>query len=107
MLIRPEISALRIFGWATPKRSIRVRRILNVLSMAPSASFRMTSNTSLLLAPILILSFNSTVPKISGEANCAFGAILANASPNKVTKSFGLVVRIFTASSNAFKKAGS
>ena len=32
------ISALRILGCATPKRSIRVRRILNVLSMAPSAS---------------------------------------------------------------------
>lgn len=57
--------------------------MLNVLSIAPSASLRITSRTSLLLAPTLIFSFISWVPKIAGDASCAPGGNFLKASPKK------------------------
>ena len=47
MRILPLFSMRWMFGWVTPKRSIRLRSTLKELSMALFASLRMTSMTSL------------------------------------------------------------
>ena len=43
---RPAFSSFWTFGWVTPKRSIRVRKILNALSIALCDSVLITFNTS-------------------------------------------------------------
>ena len=105
-MIRPILSSrLWIFGWTTPKRSIRVRSTLYEFSTAAFTSALNTFSTSASDDFWLTLSFNCCVAKSS--ESFALGAALWYSLTNSVMISSWLFTACFAASANALLKASS
>ena len=105
-MIRPILSSrLWMFGWTTPKRSIRVRSTLYEFSTAAFTSALNTFSTSASDDFWLTLSFNCCVAKSS--ESFAPGAVFWYSLTNKVMMSSWLLTACFAASFNALLKFSS